>query len=214
MADPTLVLGLGGQGMTAALVLKLVGKLQPGESVLIPAAAGAVGSLAVQLAKIYGAGRVIALASTQAKRDLALSLGADAAVDYTVEGWSKAVIEANGGVGVDLALEMTGGPTFYETIQAIKAQKGRMVVFGNASDQRVTIAPDILLARNLTISGFMMGAFLDMRREVMPELMGYVREGRLKPQIGGRYALADAPAAHHAIETRASTGKILIEPWK
>lgn len=114
------------QGATAALVLKVAGRIRAGDTVLVPAAAGGVGSLAVQLARIYGASRVIGLASTAAKRTLVVSLGADTAIDYTQDNWSQAVLDANGDKGVDLALEMTGGAVFHETLKAVKPQFGRV----------------------------------------------------------------------------------------
>lgn len=107
-------------GVTATLILKYVGQLQAGQSVFVPAAAGGLGFMAVQLAKLYGAGKVFGAASSPAKRQVVLDLGADAAIDYTVDGWAAQVKEANGGEQVDLALEMTGGPVFYETLEAVR----------------------------------------------------------------------------------------------
>jgi NADPH2:quinone reductase len=210
--DPIVGIALMSQGCTAALILKRPGRLQPGESVLVPAAAGGVGSMAVQLAKLYGAGIVVGLASTPAKRAVVSELGADAVVDYTQDGWATQVLNHNGGSGVDLALEMSGGPVFYETLQAVRAQNGRMVVFGNASDNRVSITPDVLLARNMNVSGFMLGAHAASRGDILAELSAFVLEGKLKVQIGGVYSLAEAPQAHRAIEARTSVGKLVITP--
>lgn len=200
------------QGATAALVLKLAGRIQAGDTVLVPAAAGGVGSLAVQLARIYGASRVIGLASTAEKRALVVALGADAAIDYTQDDWSQAVLEANGGKGVDLALEMTGGAVFHETLKAVSAQFGRVVIYGNASDQAVDFNPRLLVGRNMTIAGFLLPAARAHLPEILAELAGFVIDGRLKPQIGGVYPLAEAPAAHHALESRQSTGALVLVP--
>jgi NADPH2:quinone reductase len=100
------------QGLTAALILKKSAWLKDGESVFVEAAAGGVGSLAVQLARLYGAGLVIGGASTEVKRAMACRLGADVAVDYTQKGWSKKLREITGGHGVDIVMEMTGGVVF------------------------------------------------------------------------------------------------------
>jgi NADPH:quinone reductase len=200
------------QGATAALVLKLAGRVQSGDTVLVPAAAGGVGSLAVQLARIYGASRVIGLASTAEKRRLVVSLGADAAIDYTQDNWSKAVLDANGGKGVDLALEMTGGAIFYETLKAVVAQFGRVVIYGNASDEAVDFNPRLLVGRNMTITGFMLPAARALVPGILTELAGFVLDGRLKPEIGSVYPLAEASAAHRALETRSSTGAQVLVP--
>src|SRR3712207_2838551 len=100
------------QGLTAWHLYRTVGRVAGGETVVVVAAAGGVGSLATQLGKPMGAGRVIALASTEAKRDLALSLGADAALDGSREDLKDALIEANGGHRVDVVFEMGGGAGF------------------------------------------------------------------------------------------------------
>ena len=100
-----------------------------GESVVVHAAAGGVGSLAVQLAKRYGAGRVIATASTEEKRALALELGADVAVEPNAEDLKSALREANGGAKVDIVLEMAGGRVFDQSLRAL-APFGRLVTYG------------------------------------------------------------------------------------
>jgi NADPH:quinone reductase len=123
---PAEALSLIIQGLSAALILKKSARLQAGESVLVEGAAGGVGVLAVQLAKIYGAGKVIGAASTKEKRELVLSLGADAAVDYTQPDWPARVKVENGGQPVDVILEMTGGAVFEQSFACL-APVGRMV---------------------------------------------------------------------------------------
>lgn len=98
-------------GLTASIVLKQVAKIQPGETILIEGAAGGVGSFAIQLAKHYGAGKIIAAASTPEKRAIAEGLGADVSVDYTKPDWAKDVREATGSQGVNIVIETTGGET-------------------------------------------------------------------------------------------------------
>ena len=138
--DSAQAVALPVQGLTAYLVLATFGRLQPGERVLIQAAAGGVGSMAVQLAKILGAGQVIAAAGTSAKLDLARSLGADAGVNYGESGWIEQVLKVTGGKGVDLALDMLGGSRFSETF-AYLAPFGRIVTYGAAAGERAAIRP-------------------------------------------------------------------------
>ncbi len=116
-----------------------------GESVVVHAAAGGVGSLAVQLAKRYGAGRVIATASTEEKRALALELGADVAVDANEEDLKGALREANGGAKVDIVLEMAGGHVFDQSLRAL-APFGRLVTYGQASRESNQVSSGALMA--------------------------------------------------------------------
>lgn len=207
------------QGLTAALILKGSARLQAGESVLIEGAAGGVGVLAVQLAKIYGADRVIGAASTPAKRDLVMSLGADATVDYSKSGWAAEVKAKNGGRPVDIILEMTGGAVFDEALDCL-APLGRMVAYGNASRQPMNLNVQRLFAQNQTVTGFFLSGFIAgqsrdrgaFASKLLAELGGYVRDGRLRLQLGGSYKLAQAADAHRAIEGRGTTGKIVLVP--
>jgi NADPH2:quinone reductase len=216
---PVEALSLIIQGLTAALVLKGSARLQAGESVLVESAAGGVGVLAVQLAKIYGAGRVIGAASTQTKRDLVMSLGADATVDYTQSGWAAEVKAKNGGRPVDIVLEMTGGAIFEEALDCL-APFGRMVAYGNASRQPMNLNVQRLYAPCQTVTGFFLSGFIAgqskdrgaFATKLLAELGGYVRDGRLRLQLGGTYKLAQAADAHRAIETRGTTGKIALVP--
>lgn len=216
---PVEALALIIQGLTAALILKGSARLQAGESVLIEGAAGGVGVLAVQLARIYGAGRVIGAASTPAKRDLVLSLGADAAVDYTQRGWAAEVKAKNGGRPVDIILEMTGGAVFEEALDCL-APLGRMVGYGNASRQPMSLNVQRLFAQNQTVTGFFLSGFIAgqspdrgaFAAKLLAELGGYIRAGRLRLQLGGSYQLAQAAEAHRAIEGRGTTGKIVLVP--
>lgn len=210
--DPVNAVAIMDQGISAALILKRAGRIKVGDTVLIPAAAGGVGALAVQLARIYGASKVIGLASTVEKRALVCSIGADTAIDYTQENWSKQVIDATDGVGVDLALEMSGGAVFQETLLAVRQQHGRVAIYGNASDEAVAFNPRLLVGRNMSITGFLLPGNADARGETLAELSQFVLDGRLKPQIGGTFSLEEAPEAHRAMETRNSTGKLILVP--
>lgn len=198
-------------GVTAALILKWIGRLTAGETVFVPAAAGGLGNVAVQLARLYGAKRVFGGASTDAKRQMVLDAGADHAIDYTQEGWSAEVKALNEEEGVHLALEMTGGPVFYETIEAVR-NRGRIVNYGNASDTDSPINPRQLLRRNLTLTGFLItGNFLEERVEAGKEVLAFLAQGKLKA-AATCYPLADAARAHSIIQERASKGRQILLP--
>jgi NADPH:quinone reductase len=215
---PVASLALIVQGLTASLALKQSAGLIAGESVLIQAAAGGVGVLAVQLARLYGAGTVIGVASTAEKRRLVKSLGADAAIDYLAPDWPEAVKIANGGKGVDLILAMTGGRVFAQSFACL-VPFGRMVVYGNANHESQEIAVEQqLIPTNRTVTGFFLGGYIgsaDGRRviaEHVDELGALVRAGKLRLEIGGQWKLAEAAAAHRAMEARETSGKLVLIP--
>ncbi len=214
--DPIQGIALIVQGLTAALVLKETAGLRAGERILIQGAAGGVGLLSVQLAKIYGAGLVIAAASSPEKREFALGLGADSAVDYTKPDWPQQVLEATDGHGVDIVQEMTGGHVFQQSLDCL-TKFGRMVVYGFASREPVNLDPGRLLPFNHTITGFYLGGFLHDKQELvnttLAELTGFVVSGRLKLHMGGAFPLPKAAEAHRLLESRQTKGKIIILPW-
>lgn len=206
------------QGLTAWHLLRTSTHLQPGESVVVHAAAGGVGSLAVQLAKRMGAGRVIAVASTPDKRDLALGLGADAVVDSSAEHLAAALREANGGAKVDVVLEMVGGRTFDESRLAL-ARFGRLAIYGMASRETPSpVAPGSLMVGSTTIVGFwLMDAMTPDRVAAMVaaplrELVGLVATGELVTLPGSTFPLADARLAHEDLLARRTTGKVVLDP--
>ena len=202
------------QGTTAWHILKTMGHLSPGETVVVHAAAGGVGTLAIQLAKMWGA-KVIAVTSSDEKAKLAQSLGADEVVDAKVEDLGKALRKANGGKGVDIVLEMVGGNTFDESMKAL-GDFGRMITYGMASRTAPTpIHPGALMHGSKTVSGFWLAncfASKEMLGDVIAELFALVADGRLKPVIGGIYPLAEAPDAHKAMLERKTTGKVVLKP--
>jgi NADPH2:quinone reductase len=206
------------QGTTAWHLLRTSTRLGPGESVVVHAAGGGVGSIAVQLARQWGAGRVIATASTPEKRELAVSLGAHVAVDVSSApdaGTVRDLLrEANGGHAVDVVLEMTGGVVFDGSLAAL-APLGRLAVYGLASrTSPAPVAPVALMASSRTVAGFwLMHA---VRRpgglsSAMDELFSLVRAGRLRPVVGGAFPLADARRAHEDLVARRTTGKLVLE---
>jgi NADPH2:quinone reductase len=203
------------QGTTAWHVLTTSAHLAAGESVVVHAAAGGVGTLAVQLAKHFGAGRVIATASSPEKRDLALSLGADIAVDPAAGDLRAALREANDGRPVDIVLEMAGGPTFDASLAAL-APFGRLVTYGMASRVPPTpVAPAELMGRSRAVIGFWLvhcATQPGMLAGPMAEMFELVRAGTLTPVLGGTYPLADARRAHEDLLARRSTGKLVLTP--
>jgi NADPH2:quinone reductase len=205
------------QGTTAWHLLKTSTHLQPGESVLVHAGAGGVGSLAVQLAKLWGAGRVIATASTEDKRKQVLDLGADAAIDGEPEGLKDRIIDANNGKPVDIVLEMVGGPTFDESFDAL-ARFGRLVTFGAASRQSAKpIEPGRLMKGSKTIAGFWLADCFHnpaLLGDPLNELFALTVEGKLHPIIGGDYPLSEIGTAHEDMRARRTVGKLLLDPTR
>lgn len=202
------------QGTTAWHLLGTCAHVEAGESVVVHAAAGGVGTLAVQLAKAWGAGRVIATASTPDKRELALELGADVAVDGSPDGLTERLREANDGKLVDIVLEMTGGPVFDRSLDAL-APFGRLVTFGMASRQPPRpVEAAALMARSRAVIGFWLVhcfARPQMMHRPLEELFGMVSAGSLRVVTGGRYPLADARRAHEDMLARRTTGKIVLD---
>jgi NADPH:quinone reductase len=206
--------GLLLQGLTARSILRVSAKLEPGESVVVGAAAGGTGSLAVQLAKRFGAGRVIALASSEQKRELALRLGADAAVDSRPEDLSERILEANEGKPVDVVLEMAGGEVF-EACLATLAPFGRLVTFGIASRQPNQVRNADLMRTSRAVVGFWLVHLFtrpDALRAGIEDLMDAVAAGELEVVIGGVYPLSEARRALEDIAARRTTGKLLLDP--
>jgi len=203
------------QGLTAWHLLRTSSRMVPGESVVVHAAAGGVGTLAVQLAKTWGAGRVIGVASSDEKRKLVESLGADVTVDANAPDVNAALREANGGQKVDIVLEMVGGSTFDGSFRAL-APFGRLVTFGMASREQPTpIAPGSLMVGSKSVIGFWLVdcmRHLAMLNEPMAELMAMTADGTLKPGVGPTYPLADARRAREDMRARATVGKVTLDP--
>lgn len=203
------------QGLTAWHLLRTSAQLREGESVVVHAAAGGVGTIAVQLARRFGAGRIIGTASSEEKRQLALDLGADVAVDSRSDDMKSALEEANGGK-VDVVLDMTGGGTTDGSIAAL-APFGRLVFFGMASRQPPSpLDLTGLMARSRGVIGFwLMHAMRDPERHLaapMAELLEMVQRGELRPVVGDTYPLDGAADAHRDLRARRTRGKLLLDP--
>jgi NADPH2:quinone reductase len=204
------------QGLTAWALLTVSARHERGESVVIQAAAGGTGTLAVQLAKRYGAGRVIALASTAEKRALAERLGAEATVDSRTDDLAAAILAANDGEQVDVVLEMSGGDTFEACLSTL-APFGRLVSFGIASRQPNQVMSQKLMRTSRAVVGFWLVHLLrrpDLLGQGIAELLEAVASGKLEVVIGRTYGLADVADAHRALQGRESQGKLLLDPSK
>ena len=203
------------QGLTAWHLYRTCARMQPGESVVVHAAAGGVGSLAVQLGKTLGAGRVIATASTQDKRALALELGADAAVDVTREDLAAALVEANLGERVDVVLEMAGGRVFDASLEAL-APFGRLVTYGIASREQNRVASGALMRNGRAVIGFWLVHCLARPVELVDaplrELYERAAAGELRVVEGRTYGLSEARRAHADLQARRTSGKLLLDP--
>ena len=202
------------QGSTAHMILKKMGQIKAGESVVIHAGAGGVGSVAIQLAKLWGA-FVIAVTSSDEKKKLCMALGADVVVDANEADLTAALIKANNGKGVDLILEMVGGSTLDQSLEALAAF-GRLVVYGMASRKAPkAIHPGALMPKSQSVIGFwLVNALADkeLMAEVFMDLFGMIITGKLKPVIGSTYPLSKAADAHRDMLARKTVGKIVLDP--
>ncbi len=201
------------QGLTAHALVHRCAKLQEGETVVVQAAGGGTGSLAVQLAKRAG-GKVVALASSEEKRALATRLGADATVDSRADDLQAAILEANGGEEVDAVLDMSGGDTFDACLQTL-APFGRIVAFGNASQGPNEVGTGHLMRHSRAVIGFWLMNLIPKRDEVVPmiaDLFGAVEAGELEVVVGEVYPLSEARRAHEDLVARRTQGKLLLDP--
>jgi NADPH:quinone reductase len=203
------------QGLTAMALVQRCARIEAGETIVVEAAAGGTGTLAVQIAKRAGA-KVIGLASSEEKRELVSGLGADATVDSRSEDLAAAIREANGGERVDAVLHMSGGGAFDAEL-GVLAPLGRMVVFGIASREQREISTAALLRGSKAVIGFWL-AHLLMRRDLLApmigELLGAVAAGELQVTVGDVYPLSEAARAHEDLIARRTSGKLLLDPSK
>jgi NADPH2:quinone reductase len=201
------------QGTTAWHLYRTAGHVGEGETVVVHAAAGGVGSLAVQLGHPLGAGRVIATASSEAKRALALRLGADAAIDPAPEGLTERLLDANGGRPVDVVFDMAGGAVFDASYRAL-APFGGVVVCGIASQQPNEVRSGSLLRHSRAVVGFYVFHCLErpgMFERALADLFDRVARGELEVVVGHTYPLGEAAQAHVDLHERRTTGKLLLD---
>ena len=201
------------QGLTAHALLHHCAHVGEGETVVVEAAGGGTGSLAVQLAKRAGA-KVIALASSNEKRALAERLGADATADSRAEDLKQAILDANGGDKVDVVLHMSG--TGFDAELHALGMLGRIVVFGNAARHPNELPTNYLLQTSKSVLGFWLVALIAQRRDLIrsmtADLLDAVASGGLEVVIGNTYPLSEAGQAHKDMQERRTTGKLLLDP--
>jgi NADPH:quinone reductase len=201
------------QGLTALALVERCARIVAGETIVVEAAAGGTGTLAVQLAKRAGA-RVIGLASSAEKRALVAELGADATVDSRSEELGAAIREANGGERVDAVLHMSGGEAFDQEL-GVLAPLGRMVVFGIASSEQREVSTGALLRGSKSVVGFWLAHLLgrpDLVAPMIGDLLSALARGELTATIGEVYPLSEAARAHEDLIARRTTGKLLLDP--
>jgi len=201
------------QGTTAWHLYTSCARLSGQETVVVQAAAGGAGSIAVQLGKSMGAARIIGMASSEEKRQLALSLGATQAIDSAPEGLTDRLLQANDGEPVDVVFDMTGGEVFEGCFAALAAF-GTVVVYGVASGAPPTIGARSLIAGSRSIKGFWL---MDIIRTVglegaLDDLFARVLEGDLRPVVGATYPLGEAARAQEDLLRRRTTGKLCLDP--
>lgn len=202
------------QGLTAWHLYTTCAHVGAGESVVVHAAAGGVGSLAVQLGRSLGAGPVIATASTQEKRELALELGADAATDASADGLTERLIGCNHGREVDAVFEMAGGQVFDQSLRAL-APFGRLVTYGIASGEQNEVRSGHLMRHSRAVIGFWFMHCLgnpEMVDAALADLLARAGRGELRAIVGASYPLAQAGQAQRDLQERRTTGKLLLDP--
>ncbi|HEX6714355.1 MAG TPA: NADPH:quinone oxidoreductase family protein [Thermoleophilaceae bacterium] len=203
------------QGLTAWHLYRTAAQVRGGETVVVHSAAGGTGSLAVQLAKPMGAGRVIASASSPEKRELVAQLGADAVIDSAPGDMTQRLLDANEGNPVDVVFDMAGGGVFEQSAEAL-APFGRIVVYGIASREQNDLRTGRLMRKSRGVVGFWLMHCLErpetMMREPLRDLFDRAARGELEPQLGNVYALSDVRQAHEDLVGRRTTGKLVLDP--
>jgi NADPH2:quinone reductase len=201
--------------ITSYNLLANVARIQKGESVLIHAAAGGIGTTATQLAKILGAGTVIGTVSSDEKAKAALDAGADHVINYMNDNYAEKVNELTDGKGVDVILNSVAGDIFEQDLACL-ATFGRLAIFGHSAGKAGTVKSSDLHGSCRSVLGYSMGTNRKYRpeglRESVKAVLNYVDEGKLKMVISKSFALEEAAAAHQWIESRKSTGKVLLKP--
>jgi NADPH:quinone reductase len=202
------------QGLSAYTLLKFAARPQPGETLLVQAAAGGMGLFLVQLAKSMGVRKVIALASSKEKLELVKSLGADLAINYTEQNWVAQIEQANGGHGVDVVLEANSGE-IGDTSFTLMAPFGRTVMYGakNAQDSLTTEKVRQLIHKNQSVIGFNFPSLRpEQVKESVPALLELINKGQVKLFAKFAFGLADVRNAFEALSNRETIGKVVLIP--
>jgi NADPH2:quinone reductase len=202
------------QGMTAHYLVASTYPLARGECCLVHAAAGGVGLLLCQMAKMRGA-TVIGTVSTPEKAALAKAAGADHVIRYTTEDFEAETKRLTGGRGVDVVYDGVGATTFDKGLNCLRP-RGMMVLFGQASGPVPPLDLQVLNTRgSLFVTRPSLNAYIATREELLQragDVLGWIRDGRLKLRIEHAFPLEQAPDAHRALEGRRTTGKVLLIP--
>ena len=211
--DPVQAGGMPIVFLTSYHLLKTRGQMQAGDTVLIQAGASGVGTVAIQMAKAWGA-KVIATASTQEKLDLATSLGADAVINYTTQDFETEIQEQTGGKGVELILECVGGPVLEKSVRCV-ASYGRLISYGNASGATANLAAADIFAANRTVIGFSMGCSpvgsLD-HKAAMAEIFPMISSGKTRLIVDQVLPMSQVADAHRHLAARGTRGKVILTP--
>ena len=202
------------QGMTAHYLTHSTWPLKSGETCLVHAAAGGAGGLTVQMAKMLGA-RVFGTVSTEEKAAVAREHGVDAAILYTKEDFEAQVKRLTGGRGVDVVYDSVGRSTFEKSLNSLRP-RGLLALFGQSSGPVPPFDPTILNGKgSLFLTRPSLGHYLLTREELLwraGDVLNWIAAGKLKLRIAGAYPLAEAAAAHRALESRQTAGKLLLIP--
>ena len=202
--------------ITAYNVLVNAGRFRAGESVLVHAGAGGVGSTLVQLARALGAGRIFATVGSDEKADVARQIGADEVINYKESAFDEVVNKKTEGRGIDLILDSVAGPNAERGMNCL-ADFGRLVIYGHTGEGGAAeISSKSLHKHNRAVIGYSSGGYREARPEVLREVaqkgLGLLASGGVEILLGERFKLADAAAAHEWVESRRSVGKVLLEP--
>ncbi len=202
------------KGMTAQYLLRRTHRVQPGDLILVHAAAGGVGQILCQWGKALGA-TVVGTAGGAQKCAQARAAGADVAIDYTQPDWPAALLEATGGRKARVVYDSVGKDTFLKSLD-LAAPFGMVVLYGAASGPAPAIEPELLNKKGCLFltrpSVFPHNADPAVFRENAAELFAAIAAGHVQARIGARYALDEIAAAHRAVESRSTQGAVIIQP--
>jgi NADPH:quinone reductase len=199
------------QGTTALGVLRMA-RIGAGDSVLIEAASAGVGGYLTQLLTASQHGLVIGTAGSAAKRQRAVELGVDLAIDHTGPDWPVLVRGALDGKTLDVALESIGGDTAERVFDLLTPASGRMVLYGRSAGQWPAIAAEKIFFSGVTLSGFGGAGFAPNARTDLAEILNLTSSGRVRPLIDQVLPLAEAAEAHKRIDERTAMGKLVLIP--
>ena len=211
--DPVHAGGMPIVFLTSYHLLKTRGQMQAGDTVLVQAGASGVGTVAIQMAKAWGA-KVIATASTQEKLDLATSLGADVVINYTTQDFEAEIQEQTGGQGVELILECVGGPVLEKSVRCVAAY-GRLISYGNASGTPANLAAADIFSANRTVIGFSMGRSPAGRldhKSAMAEIFPMISRGQARLVVDQVMSMSQVADAHRHLAARGTKGKVILTP--